>query len=164
MRRAASIMIALLVVLGGCSSARQASITPDIYVMRHLHTPAGVTDPDLTKDGHRAALQLVDRFKRARLAVIYVSSTKRAQQTAAPLARSLGITPKIYDPADTPALVIAVSRETRTVLVVGHSNTVPDIIERLGGQRPAPLVHEDFGDIWRIFGPTRRTERSRIAD
>ena len=95
--------------------------------------------------------------------MIYVSSTKRAQQTAAPLARSLGITMKIYDPADTPALVSAVSRETRTVLVVGHSNTVPDIIERLGGQRPAPLVHEDFGDIWRIFGPTRRTERSKIA-
>ena len=164
MRRAASMMmIAMLVVLSGCSSARQASITPDIYVMRHLHTPAGVTDPDLTKDGHRAALQLVNWFKRDRPAVIYVSSTKRAQQTAAPLARSLGITMKIYDPADTPALVSAVSRETRTVLVVGHSNTVPDIIERLGGQRPAPLVHEDFGDIWRIFGPTRRTERSKIA-
>ena len=164
MRRAASMMIAMLLVLSGCSGARQASINPDIYVMRHLHTPAGVTDPDLTSDGQRAALQLVNWFKRGRPAVIYVSSTKRAQQTAAPLARSLGITTKIYDPADTAALVIAVSRETRTVLVVGHSNTVPDIIERLGGQRPAPLVHEDFGDIWRIFGPTRVTERSKLAD
>lgn len=164
MRRAASIMIAMLLVLGGCSAARQASVNPDIYVMRHLHTPAGVPDPDLTSEGHRTALQLVNWFKRDRPAVIYVSSPKRSQQTAAPLARSLGITMKIYDPADTPALVLAVSRETRTVLIVGHSNTVPNIIERLGGQRPAPLVHEDFGDIWRISGPTRLTERSKIAD
>lgn len=156
-------MIALLLTLGGCASARQPSTQPDIYVVRHLHTPAGVSDPDLTSEGQRHALLLVKWFKRDRPEVIYVSSTKRAQQTAAPLARSLKITPKTYSPADTPSLIAAVSRETRTVLVVGHSNTVPDIIHRLGGQRPAPLVHEDFGDIWKIDGRTRATMRSKIA-
>ena len=163
MRRAASIMIAMLLVLGGCSAARQASINPDIYVMRHLHTPAGATDPDLTNEGQRVALALVSWFKRERPAVIYVSGTKRAQQSAAPLARALGVAPTIYNPADTAALITAVSRETRTVLIVGHSNTVPDIIERLGGQRPAQLVHGDFGDIWLISGPTHVTKRSKIA-
>ncbi|HEV2043051.1 MAG TPA: phosphoglycerate mutase family protein [Sphingomicrobium sp.] len=156
-------MIAALLALGGCASAPPPAAQPDIYVMRHLHTPAGVTDPDLTDEGQRVALALVTWFKRDRPKVIYVSSTKRAQQTAAPLARKLGVAPTIYNPADTAGLIAAVSRETRTVLVVGHSNTVPDIIERLGGQRPAPLVHEDFGDIWRISGPTRVTERSKIA-
>lgn len=157
-------MIALLLALGGCASTPRSASPPDIYVMRHLHTPAGVTDPGLTSDGQRAALALAKWLKRDKPAVIYVSSTRRSQQTAAPLARRLNITPKIYNPADTTGLVAAVSGETRTVLVVGHSNTVPDIIERLGGQRPAPLVHEDFGDLWRIFGPTRATERSKIPD
>ena len=156
-------MMVLLLALGGCASARQSSARPDIYVMRHLHTPAGVTDPDLTSEGQRVALLLVKWFKRDKPTVIYASSTKRAQQTAAPLARSLGVTPKIYNPADTPALVAAVSLETRTVLIVGHSNTVPDIIDRLGGQRPAPLVHENFGDIWKIDGRTRATVRSKIG-
>ena len=36
------------------------------------------------------------------------------------------------------------------VLIVGHSNTVPDIIEGLGGVRPGPLEHPDFGDIWTV--------------
>ncbi|MEO5578433.1 MAG: phosphoglycerate mutase family protein [Sphingomicrobium sp.] len=157
------IIIALLLALGGCASAPGPAPLPDIYVVHHLHTPAGATDPDLTGEGQRVALLLVKWFKRDRPAVIYVSSTKRAQQTAAPLARSLNITPKIYNPADTPALIAAVSAETRIVLVVGHSNTVPDIVQRLGGQRPAPLVHEDFGDIWRIDGRTRATVRSRIS-
>ena len=47
------------------------------------------------------------------------------------------------------------------MLIVGHSNTVPEIIAALGGTRPAPLVHEDFGDIWRI-APSGETVRLRI--
>ena len=132
--------------------------------MRHLHTPAGVSNADLTSEGSRVALLLVDRFKRDKPRAIYVSRTNRAEQTAAPLARSLGVTPTRYDPADTPALIAAVSREMGTVLIVGHSNTVPDIVEQLGGRRPAPLVHEDFGDIWRIDGSTRATKRTKVAN
>ena len=47
------------------------------------------------------------------------------------------------------------------VLVVGHSNTVPDIVEQLGGPRPAPLSHPDFGDVWRIE-PGGVTARLRV--
>ena len=158
------LMILTAATLAACASARQAA-PPDIYVMRHLNTPAGVPDPDLTSEGQRSAVALVSWFKaRSKPAIIYVSSTKRAQQTAAPLAQSLGITPKVYNPSDTPGLVAALAGETGNVLVVGHSNTVPDIIQQLGGQRPGPLVHEDFGDVWRLSGSPRVTERFKIAD
>lgn len=156
-----TILIALLLMLAAC--ARQAHSPPDLYVMRHLHTPGGVSDPDLTEEGRRTAGHLATWFTRDPPAVIYVSRPKRAQQTAAPLALRLGLTPIVYDPADTPALIAAVSKETRTVLIVGHSNTVPDIIARLGGQRPAPLTHDDFGDIWKIDGRTRATAQMKIA-
>ncbi len=156
------ILIAVSLAFAAC--ARQAPAPPDIYVMRHLNTPAGATDPDLTDEGQRNAARLATWFGRDQPAVIYVSKPKRAQQTAAPLASRLGLTPITYDPADTSALIAAVSKQTRTILIVGHSNTVPDIIARLGGQRPPPLVHEDFGDIWKIDGRTRATVRSRIAE
>lgn len=165
MIRAKWLMIVMMAALTGCAGARQTPTSPDIYVMRHLNTPAGVPDPDLTSDGQRTAAVLVDWFStRSKPGVIYVSSTKRAQQTAAPLAKSLGITPKIYNPSDTPGLVAAVGGESGNVLVVGHSNTVPEIIELLGEQRPAALVHEDFGDIWLLSGSPRATERFRIAN
>lgn len=130
------------------AAAQQAQ--PAIYVMRHLHTPEGATDPDLTDEGQRHARLLADRFKPGDIDVIYVNSTKRTQQTAAPLAAKLGITPKFYDPRDTAALVAALKAEKGTVLVVGHSNTVPDIVAGLGGTRPAPLSHPDFADIWKV--------------
>ncbi len=159
-----SIWIALLVALGGCATVGSSTPQPNIYVMRHLHTPAGVTNPDLTDAGQRTAI-LVDRwFRRDPPAVIYVSSTRRAQQTAAPLAMRLKLTPKIYNPADTPGLLAAVIQEKGTVLVVGHSNTVPEIVAGLGGTRPAPLIHENFGDIWRVAGSERATSHFKLGE
>ena len=74
------------------------------------------------------------------------------------------LAPKLYDPRDTAGLVAAVLAEPGTVLVVGHSNTVPDIVAALGGTRPGPLVHEDFGDVWSVAGPGRVTTHFRLGE
>lgn len=158
-----TIAAALLVAFASAVGTAATPVQPNIYVMRHLHTPAGVSDPDLTAEGMKYAAAVDDWFLRDPPNAIYVSSTKRAQQTAAPLAARLKITPKIYDPRDTPSLIASVSAETGTVLIVGHSNTVPDIVEKLGGARPGDLVHEDFGDIWHIAGPEKTTTRVRLS-
>jgi len=157
-----TIAVALLVAFASAVGHAATPAQPNIYVMRHLHTPAGVSDPDLTDEGKKYAAAVSHSFQRDPPDVIYVSSTKRAQQTAAPLAERLKLTPKIYDPRDTPGLIASVSAETGTVLIVGHSNTVPDIVEKLGGQRPDDLSHEDFGDIWHIAGPEKITTQARI--
>jgi phosphohistidine phosphatase SixA len=150
---ARQLLALLLLTLAACFPvAPQVPLGPSYYVMRHLNTPQGVNDPDLTAQGQANAARLASWFENDRPVAIYVSSTKRAQQTAAPLARALGITPKIYDPANTPALIQMVRAEPGTVLVVGHSNTVPDIVQQLGGVRPAPITHDQFGDIWHVTG------------
>lgn len=157
-----SIAIALLVTLASCATPGVRTAQPNIFVMRHLHTPAGVSNAELTAEGQRVALLASEWFRRDPPDVIYVSTTRRAQQTAEPLAQRLRLTPKLYEPANTAGLVGAILREQGTVLVVGHSNTVPDIIEGLGGTRPPALTHEDFGDIWHISGPDRRTTREKL--
>jgi glutathione S-transferase len=74
---------------------------------------------------------------------------------------SVALNLTIYDPRDTAALIARVRAEPGPVLIVGHSNTVPDIVAALGGTRPAPLVHEDFGDLW-IVQPGGATTRQHI--
>jgi phosphohistidine phosphatase SixA len=161
-RSALAAMFAL--ALAACAYIAPLQPPSTYYVMRHLNTPEGVRDPDLTEEGRRQAERLVVWFEgREPPATIFVSSTKRARQTAAPLAARLGITPVVYDPADTPALIAEVLKEPPPVLIVGHSNTVPDIIAALGGERPAPLVHEDFGDVWTISGSGRGTTRMKLG-
>lgn len=153
-----------LIALAACFPvAPQEPPGPSFYVMRHLHTPQGVNDPELTAEGQRNAAMLPGFFQGDPPSAIYVSNTRRSQQTAAPLAQALGITPKIYDPANTPALLQRVTAETGTVLIVGHSNTVPDIVQQLGGTRPDPIVHDQFGDIWHVSGIKRNTLRLRLG-
>jgi broad specificity phosphatase PhoE len=162
MRLSGLLVFALLALVSACATVPPPA-APAVYVMRHLNTPAGERDPDLLPEGRRAAASLVGWFERegSRPAAIYVSDFRRTRQTAAPLAARLGLTPIVYDPADTPGLIARVRAERGPVLIVGHSNTVPDIVAALGGTRPAPLVHEDFGDIWRV-GPNGATRRTRI--
>ena len=158
--RLSGLLVFALAILAGCATA-PAPAPPATYVMRHLNTPAGERDPDLTAEGQRRAALLPAWFGRERVRAIYVSDFRRTRQTAAPLAARLRLTPIVYDPADTPGLIARVRAGAQPALIVGHSNTVPDIVAGLGGTRPAPLVHEDFGDVWRVASDGT-TVRSRI--
>lgn len=155
-------LVVLLCVLSSANALAGQSEEAPIYVTRHYDTPAGEPDPDLTPQGNARADQLASWFYGRTLKAIYVSDFKRTRQTAAPLAATLGVTPETYDPKDTPAIVARAKAAGGPVLIVGHSNTVPDIVEQLGGKRPTDLKHEDFGDLWTIEGG--RAEQTKIGD
>lgn len=152
----------VLMLLSACATGPQAP-SGAFYVMRHLHTNTAIRDPDLTEEGARQAQLLADRLKDDPPSAIYVTDTKRARQTAAPLAAKLGTAPTLYAPRDMPALKAAVMKESGSVLIVGHSNTVPDIVEALGGARPAPLADTDFGDLWRVSRRDGAVIRSKVG-
>ena len=160
------ILIALLLALFPATAFAQAAAQP-VYVVRHLNTPEGQPDPDLLQEGRAAAVALADmmetdRFEGRRPVAIYVSDYKRTRQTAAPAAARLALNVTVYDPRDTAGLIARVRAEPGPVLIVGHSNTVPDIVAALGGTRPAPLTHPDFGDLW-IVEPGGATTKLRIG-
>jgi broad specificity phosphatase PhoE len=139
----------LAIALAGCATTPSQPTAPAWYVMRHLQKADG-PDPGLSDTGRANAERLVAWFTKDPPSAIYVSATRRARETAAPLAARLGLTPREYDPRDTAGLVARVKAEAGTVLIVGHSNTVPEIVEALGGARPAELGEADFGDVFRV--------------
>jgi broad specificity phosphatase PhoE len=163
MRIASLLAAAFLILIAACATAPRAEAPhPNYYVMRHLQKAAG-QDPELSPEGKANAERLAGLLATDPPSAIYVSTTRRAAETAAPLAARLGLTAKTYDPADTPALIAQVMKEPGTVLVVGHSNTVPEIVQRLGGTRPPDLAETDYGDLWHISGPDRRTEKMSLG-
>lgn len=139
----------LLLVAAACATTAGDPPEPSVYVMRHLQKAEG-QDPALSAEGHANARRLAGFFAADPPGAVYVSTTRRAHETAGPLAAKLGVTVKDYDPRDTPGLVARVKAEAGTVLVIGHSNTVPEIVAQLGGGRPADLAETDYGDIFRV--------------
>jgi broad specificity phosphatase PhoE len=156
----ATAVVALGAAAGVAKALAQGDRRARVYVLRHFDTPAGASDPDLTERGQARAQALVAWLGDRALGALYVSSARRARQTAAPLADARGMAATLYDPRDTDALIRRVRGEAGPVLIVGHSNTVPDIVEALGGERPEALSHEDFGDVWIVEGG--RAERFRV--
>jgi phosphohistidine phosphatase SixA len=156
-------LLPLLALLLAGLGAGAAPPPAEYYVMRHLQRDSGA-DPGLNQEGRRNAEALASWFGRRPPTAIYVSATRRARETAAPLAARLGLTVKQYDPADTAGLVAGIRREGGVVLIVGHSNTVPEIVALLGGSRPADIADDRYGDVWHVFGPGPATEHKRLGD
>ena len=55
-----------------------------------------------------------------------------------------------YDPANPAGLAAEVAAAGGPVLIVGHSNTVPGLVELFGGARPAPLSDTDYGTLYDV--------------
>ena len=150
------VILALLSMTAGLSACAMnpppsaATETQTVFVMRHLQKGEG-QDPPLTQEGEANARAVANLLADRGIRAIFVTDTLRARQTAAPLATRLGLTPVVYDPRSPDTLVAQVRAIPGNALVVGHSNTVPDLVQRFGGPAIAPLDEQtDFGTIWAV--------------
>jgi broad specificity phosphatase PhoE len=136
-------LIAFVVVL---VSSLPASAQVTVILTRHAEKAATPPkDPPLTSAGEKRANLLASTLADARVDAIFVTELQRTQQTAAPLAARVHVTPTVIPAADTNALVKAIrERQNGVVVVVGHSNTVPAIIAALGG--PAVTIADNEYD------------------
>lgn len=130
-------------------AAQGAEPAKHVYVMRHLQKAAG-DDPALTKEGALLARLLAGQLGNFGIKAVFATPTRRANQTGEPLARFVGVPVTPYNPRDVPGLVAAVKQVRGNVLVVGHSNTVPDLVAAFGGTKPGPLSDTDYGTIYQV--------------
>lgn len=140
------VLLALLLIPANASA--QA-----IVVVRHAErADAGMaagasTDPDLSEAGRARAAALASMLKDARITRIYVTEFKRTRQTAEPLAALLKTEPIVIPAKDTPRLADALKAETGNVLVVGHSNTLPEIVKALGVQESIQVGEGEYDNL-----------------
>lgn len=120
------------------------------YIIRHAEKEAAGDNPGLSAKGNERALLLAEMFEASPLDAIYSTPFLRNTSTVKPLALSKNIEISIYDPSDSPGLLkqIFEKHPGGNVLIVGHSNTVPGIVNSL-------LWEEKFGNL-------SETEYSRL--
>jgi len=147
------IRLALLVVL--CFAwLPQAASAATIILVRHAERISGMSaDALLSPAGEARAQQLSDVLKDAQVQRIYVTEVRRTQQTAAPLAERLQLKPIVIAKDDIDALVSQLQKSgaNETVLVVGHADTVPLIINRLGAGSAPALRDDEYDRLTVVF-------------
>jgi len=132
-----------------------------VVVVRHAEKVMdGSPDPALTEEGQaRAALlgrMFGDRRFQDHIDAIYVSPALRNRLTAAPLAASLGVAPAVVSEDDPPSLARRVLHEHRggRILIVGHADTMPALVEALSGVKDIPPIGAlEYGTMYIISVP-----------
>ena len=140
-----------------------SATTTTIVLIRHAEKQVGaISDAPLAPPGEVRAARLAQMFGDAaefgRVQKIYVTDTRRTQQTAAGVAQRLGLTPVIIGgKTDSKQLARRVLGENRggRALIVGHSNTVPEIVAALSGRNDVPPINDDeFDTLYVVTVPT----------
>ena len=136
--------------------------TTRYYLVRHAEKQDNSPNALLSQAGHSRANVLRDSLADKGIDRIYASTVQRTQQTAQPLATALGFPLNLYRP-DTTAGFVAMLEKLggMDVLVVGHSNNIPQIVEALSGEA-VNIPEDDFDNLFIVtvtkgWGQTRRT-------
>ena len=141
------LMLSLLLV---AASLYTAAAQSTVFIVRHAEKADATKDPDLSTAGRGRAEALARMLKNANITAIYATEFKRTQQTAAPLAKILGVTVTTLPAQDVDALAAKIRATTGNSLVVGHGNTIPDLVKAFGISQPVNIVENDYDNLFII--------------
>ena len=134
-------------------ASAQSGASTTVILVRHAEKAAQpAADPPLTEAGKARAEALWDAVKDAGVHAVITTQFARTVETGAPTAEHLGLKGEVVNAAgaDHAARVAAAVKKHagETVLVVGHSNTVPAIIAALGAKEPPAICDEAYDNFY----------------
>ncbi|MEM6512326.1 MAG: phosphoglycerate mutase family protein [Pseudomonadota bacterium] len=166
-RRRVQVLVLYTAIALGLAWFFESQATTTLIFVRHADKAAlPADDPALSPAGLQRAAelarQLVDADVVAGIDAVYATPYRRAQETAQPVADALGLPITAYDAADTEQVLddILDRHKGKIVLVVGHSDTIPNLIANLGASKNVPpIADNEYDNIYLIsipwFGKTK---------
>ncbi|GAI82743.1 unnamed protein product, partial [marine sediment metagenome] len=142
------VIVVVIVYIGYCCYFCPVTT---VLLVRHAEKSATPPqDPPLNATGQARAQTLVHVAGEAGVTAIYANQFIRTQQTVQPLATHVGFPVNQVDATDVEGLVDQVRSDHsgEVVLIVGHSNTIPQIIEELGGDPISPIAESEFDNMF----------------
>lgn len=145
-----SIIILLFTLCTSCVSNKVQLDQTTIYFVRHAEKADDSKDPKLSMKGTERANALAARLKSTKLSKVYSTNYKRTRNTATPTAEAADLTVELYDPRNNAELINQLkNRAGQSMLVVGHSNSTPTLVNQItGGEQYKTLGHEEYDKIF----------------
>lgn len=164
MLRRCFLFLSLFISLTACSQT--------YYIVRHAEKAvpdAGNTmmanDPPLSDIGKARANALLETLKNEKIAYIFSTNTIRTRTTAEPLSKQLNVSIQTYGPRPDSAFIQQLKALNKDALIVGHSNTVDDIVNMLcGEQKLTDLADSEYDNLFivTIKNGTAKFERKKF--
>ncbi len=150
-------LLRILALLALASPLSAQSAPTVVVIVRHAEKaaqPAG--DPPLTAAGAERAQSLVALLKDAKVAAVMHTPTTRTRETARPVAEAFGITPEVLPLGPAAVHAAAVAEAVRkhpgkTIVVVGHSNTILAYVAALGGPTRPSLCDHQYDGLYTVI-------------
>ena len=122
------------------------------YLIRHAEkdrSDKSNKNPDLTKQGHNRAEYWASVFKKVPFDAVYSTDYNRTKQTAKPTAEAHELEIKTYNPFGIKMDDFLKETKGQTVLIVGHSNTTPNFVNRLIQREDyEPIKDDNNGNLY----------------
>src|SRR5215468_11895879 len=149
--------IAVLLWLSALFAPCSTDCTTTVILLRHAEKATQpADDPPLTPAGRARANALAGILADSGVSAVFVTQFRRTAETAAPLVDRVHVQPRVIPATNNKELVESVRKiQGGTVVVVGHSNTIPGIIAELGGPSSLTIPETEFDNLFVLtLGPS----------
>lgn len=134
------------------SNENQTAITKIIIVRHAEKADDGTKNPPLSPEGLQRAERLSTMFSDLNISKLYATPYLRTNQTLTPLSQIFNIAIDSYDPSDADfAKNLVQKNKGKTVVIAGHSNSSPTLVNRLiQSEKYQKLDESEFGKMWML--------------
>jgi broad specificity phosphatase PhoE len=145
-------LLALLATFAATTLIAEANAPTTVILVRHAEKASADEDPPLSTAGAERARELARVLTGVKVDVIYTTQYRRTNETAAPTAAMLGLTPVVRKTGESYAADLARHLTTnhagQTVLVVGHSNSTINVMKALGVTGLPTMPESEYDNLF----------------
>ncbi len=141
------IILGMFILSSGCSWEKDSSY----YLLRHAEKAKdGTRDPVLTQQGVQRANRVAQMLKSKGINKIYSTNYQRTLQTVQPLSEMTQIKIEQYDPRKLKEFAEKIKAEKGTFVIVGHSNTTPQLARLLSSAEIEDMNESQYSDLYLV--------------
>lgn len=168
-------LLLALIPLASCGPATATAQEEPvvIYLVRHAERvddevgfdAASTDDPAISSAGQERALVLATMLADAGLTQIHSTDLNRTRMTGQPTAEATGLDIESYSPRDLTGFAERLKLMPGRHLVLGHSNTTPELVAALGGEPGGPIEEMEYDRLYvvTLFGGMASTVLIRFG-